>query len=110
MWLVYAAANRDPSVYGDPDDLRVDGVNGADHLAFGHGEHYCIGAGLARLEARIAVEAILDHLPELGLAPGFEPEWEDSFLLRGMRTLDLTFQPRSAAARAVAPGPDDVAG
>ncbi|MGF1595340.1 MAG: cytochrome P450 [Acidimicrobiales bacterium] len=94
VWPVYAAANRDPSVYGAPELLTVDGSNEADHLAFGHGEHYCIGAGLARLEARVAVEAILDHLPHLALAPGYEPSYEDSFLLRGLRTLDLTFDPR----------------
>jgi len=97
VWLVYAAANRDPAVYGRPEDLTVDGANGADHLAFGHGEHFCIGAGLARLQARVAVAAILDHLPDLAVADGYEPTYEDSFLLRGLRTLDLTFRPRSPA-------------
>lgn len=94
VWLVYAAANRDASVYGCPEDLAVDGSNDADHLAFGHGEHYCIGAGLARLEARVAVEAILDNLADLALAEGYEARFEDSFLLRGLRTLDVTFEPR----------------
>ncbi len=99
VWLVFAAANRDPTAHPDPDDLHLDlddeqdEVDRADHLAFGHGEHYCIGAGLARLEARVAVEAILDHLPDLALAPGWEPTWEDSYLLRGLRTLDLVFTP-----------------
>ena len=45
----------------------------------------------ARLEATVAVEAILDHLPNVCVAPGFEPVFEDSFILRGMRALPLTF-------------------
>lgn len=108
VWLVYAAANRDPAAYDRPDDLDLDrhlgpghdrgGGTAPDHLSFGHGEHYCIGAGLARLEARVAVEALLDQLPDLAIAPGHEPTYEDSFLLRGLRTLDLTFTPTGAAS------------
>ncbi len=101
VWLVYAAANRDPAAYPEPDDLDLDrhldpSARPADHLSFGHGEHYCIGAGLARLEARIATEALLDQLDDLAIAPDHEPTWEDSFLLRGLRTLDLTFTPAVA--------------
>jgi cytochrome P450 len=62
-----AGANRDPAVFADPDRFTVRRANSAKHLAFAHGPHFCLGAHLARLEARIAVEALLDLLPQLRL-------------------------------------------
>ena len=66
-----AAANRDPSVFGDPDAFDVRRPNAARHLAFAHGPHFCIGAHLARLEARVAVETVLQRLPRLRLDPRY---------------------------------------
>ena len=51
IWLIFAAANRDPEMFSQPDTFSVDRENARAHLAFGHGEHFCIGAMLARLEA-----------------------------------------------------------
>lgn len=93
VWIVYAAANRDPANFECPHEIQPDRSNAAEHLAFGHGEHFCIGARLARLEAVVAVNAILDHLPNLRVSAGYTPTFEDSFILRGMRTLDLEFDP-----------------
>jgi cytochrome P450 len=66
-----AAANRDPEVFPGPDRFDVRRPNTARHLAFAHGPHFCIGAHLARLEARIATETLLDRLPRLRLDPRY---------------------------------------
>lgn len=60
-----AAANRDPAVFDDPSVFRVNRANAADHLAFSSGVHYCLGAGLARLEGSIALRTLSQRLPRL---------------------------------------------
>ena len=62
-----AGANRDPRIFNDPDTFQVRRPNATRHLAFAHGPHFCLGAHLARLEARIAVATLLDLLPQLRL-------------------------------------------
>jgi cytochrome P450 len=66
-----AAANRDPAVFADPDRYEVRRANASRHLAFAHGPHFCLGAHLARLEARVAIETLLDQLPALRLDDRF---------------------------------------
>ncbi|MFE6170647.1 cytochrome P450 [Streptomyces sp. NPDC056464] len=81
------AANRDAGRYAAPDafDIHRD-TRG--HLAFGHGIHYCLGAPLARLEARTALRSLLERAP--GLAPDGPPgEWLPGMLIRGMRSLPV---------------------
>ncbi|MFJ7076857.1 cytochrome P450 [Streptomyces sp. NPDC098781] len=81
------AANRDAARYAAPDtfDIRRD-TRG--HLAFGHGIHFCLGAPLARLEARTALRSLLDRAP--GLAPDGPPgEWLPGMLIRGVRSLPV---------------------
>jgi cytochrome P450 len=65
-----AGANRDPAVFPDPDRYDIGRPNSARHLAFARGPHFCLGAHLARLEATVAVAALLDGLPGLALDPG----------------------------------------
>jgi cytochrome P450 len=64
-----AGANRDPAVFPRPDRFDLRRPNAARHLAFAHGPHFCLGAHLARLEARTAVETLLARLPRLRLDP-----------------------------------------
>lgn len=86
----YAAAGRDPGVYG-PTAAAFD-IHRAtkDHLSFGHGAHHCIGAPLARLEAAIALPAVFTRFPNLRLAvPSEELDPVGSFVSNGHRTLPV---------------------
>lgn len=79
VMVIYAAANRDPKVFPNPDEFRPERrgatITGAKHVAHGRGIHYCIGAGWSRVAIRVGVEALMDRLPELRLADGFTPEF-----------------------------------
>ncbi|MFF8606059.1 cytochrome P450 [Streptomyces sp. NPDC015346] len=84
-----ASGDRDPARYPDADrfDLHRD-TRG--HLAFGHGIHYCLGAPLARLEARIAIRTLLERFPGLELDPeGGALDWLPGMLIRGVRRLPV---------------------
>jgi len=59
------AANRDPSVFPDPDSFNIDRPNLRKHLGFAYGPHSCLGLHLARLEARIGLETLFSRLPDL---------------------------------------------
>ena len=88
-FATYAAANRDPAVFTDPDrfDLDRDPLERKRHLGFGFGHHFCPGAPLSRLEARVAMSVLLDRLPELrldGPTTRIAP-----FLLWGRRTMPV---------------------
>lgn len=87
--LVFGAANRDPREFDDPE--RFDVTRKADrHLAFGHGLHYCLGASLARLEARVAFEELLKRIPEWTLVDD-EVNRFSSGLIRGCKTLSIEY-------------------
>jgi cytochrome P450 len=85
--LFIGAANRDPQRYPDPDILDVQRAD-VRHLAFAHGAHFCLGAPLARLEARIAIGALLERAPRLALTDE-SLVWRPNFALRGLVRLPL---------------------
>jgi len=89
--LCIGAANRDPERFEDPDRFDIE-RQGATHIAFGHGIHNCLGAPLAQLEAQIAFKAILRRWRTLGLAADSIQWLDHSFILRGVKTLPITFE------------------
>jgi len=93
-----SSANRDPGRFPAPDTLDI-GRNNASHLGFGHGPHYCLGAPLARLEARVAFETLLGRHPNLRLAVDRDVlAWAhgDGLVLRGLVSLPVILGPRPA--------------
>jgi cytochrome P450 len=85
--VVVAAANRDPAIFDEPDQLRLH-RGGPAPLAFGYGAHYCLGAALARLEATVALRRILARNPVLA-AP---PMWRDTPAIRGPLNVPMIFR------------------
>lgn len=86
--ILLGAANRDPDRFPDPDRLDI-GRDDDPLIAFGAGVHFCLGAPLARLEARTAIDSLVRTIPNLQLATD-EPEWRPSFVIRGLETLPVT--------------------
>ncbi len=82
------SANRDPAQWDRPDELDVTRPD-VFPASFGGGPHYCIGAALARLEGRVAFEALLDRFDELRLADSFEDRWHPNVAFRGLVQLPL---------------------
>jgi cytochrome P450 len=91
--LSWAAANHDGAVFDHGESFDVMRQNVKEHLAFGHGLHYCLGAPLARMEARICFERLFDRLGDIRLAPGFVIEPLDAPLFRGPKALQIEFDP-----------------
>ncbi len=92
-----ASANRDPRQFPDPDRLDVR-REPERHVAFAAGIHFCMGAWLARLEARIVIEAVLRRLPQLALTEA-EPRWKPMIFLRGLAALPVTWSADGGCTR-----------
>jgi cytochrome P450 len=89
--VVLAAANRDPARFADPDTLDLGRLDNQ-HLGYGHGIHYCLGAPLARMEGRIALATLLTRLPDIELAvDAAELRWRGGLIMRGLRKLPVSF-------------------
>jgi cytochrome P450 len=92
VFLLIAAANRDPARFPDPDTFDV-GREPNDHLSFGGGIHFCLGAPLSRLEGAIAIDAVLRRYSQIDLAdPAEKLEYRGSIALRGLRSLRLAVE------------------
>jgi cytochrome P450 len=87
--LLVASANRDPEQFPEPDRFDITRERPA-HLAFGYGIHFCVGASLSRLEAKIAFEELFRRLPPFSREPG-PLDWMPNSSLRGLRSLRLRF-------------------
>ncbi len=85
--ILYGSANRDERQFPNPDKFDMT-RDPPDHLGFGFGIHYCLGAPLARLEARVAMDALLRRFPHIQ-AREHRLEWIDSFVVRGPKALPL---------------------
>ena len=82
------SANRDAAKFADPDTLDVTRSPNP-QMAFGHGIHFCAGAALTRLEAPIALRALLDRFPNARLAEDFGERWHRNIAFRGLESLEL---------------------
>jgi cytochrome P450 len=85
--VAIGGANRDPGVFGQPDRLRIDRPNASRHLSFSLGIHHCLGAALARLEGRVAVEELTRRYPALEMAG--PPVRRPLLVLRGFESVPV---------------------
>jgi cytochrome P450 len=89
-FTILAAANRDPAQFENPDRFDIT-REPRDHVAFGEGIHFCIGAPLARMEGAIAIGAVLEKFPHLRIKdPNAEVTYKGSYFLRGINSLSMT--------------------
>lgn len=95
--MLYQSANRDPEHFDRPDEFDV-GRSPNDHLAFGIGNHFCLGIHLARLEVRAVFEAIAQRFPDMRVAPGAEPVYARANFVRGIESLPVVFTPAPGSA------------
>jgi cytochrome P450 len=108
VMMCFASAAHDPKYFQDPDDFLVDRENAELHLAFGKGAHLCLGAALGRLETRIVLELLVEHMPDLALVPGQDIAYSPNALFRGMQ--HLLVAPRGLEYLANHGDPTDIGG
>jgi cytochrome P450 len=95
VMALIGAANRDPRVFEDPDRFDARRTNARRNIAFGHGEHFCPGASLARTEARISFEQLLARLDDFRLVNPRALSYAKTFIIRGLNDLPVRFRRRS---------------
>lgn len=89
LWVMFGSGNRDERVFENPERFEPARPNLNESLAFGRGAHFCIGAPLARLEIRVLFEELARQLESVDFAPGTTLEYEPSFILRGLKALEI---------------------
>lgn len=98
LMVRFAAANRDPARFPDPDRFDVTRANARSHLAFGRGIHMCVGNMLSRKELVVAFQELLDRVAHFALAPGAVPVVKPNMFLRGLSTLPVVLERRATVA------------
>ena len=89
LMLLWAAANRDPEIFADPETLRLDRRYPKRHMSFGRGAHFCIGAPLARLEARVIFEEVIARTRHIALSTSSPPVHARSIFVRRLTSLQV---------------------
>jgi cytochrome P450 len=95
--IFWGSANRDPEVFDDPDEFRIDRPKN-DHIAFGYGVHFCIGAPLARMEMRVVLEEVLRRMPDLRLDPNTSSRVNQALSVRDMASVPAIWRIRDPRA------------
>lgn len=91
--LLYPAANRDPRVFERPDEFDITRPTEPAHIAFGLGNHLCLGMSLARLEIRVLLEELMRTLPDIRIDPDRPPKRRPSSFIRGFESAHVVFTP-----------------
>jgi len=94
LLLLWGAANRDPAEFDHPDQIDLGRPTPRHHVGFGRGMHHCVGAPLARMEARVVLSALLERTGRIALDPGRAPTWVDSLMVRRHARLPVQLVPR----------------
>ncbi len=87
IFISLGSANRDPACFNEPDKYNPERDNANRHISFGHGVHFCLGARLARLEAQIALESLVEQMPTLRLVKNQTPSFAPNITFRGPSAL-----------------------
>jgi cytochrome P450 len=95
VMMLYQSANRDADAFDAPDEFRVDREPN-NHVGFGVGPHFCLGANLARLEIRIVFEEIAKRFPDMRIKPGTSPVYGHSMLVHGIESLPVVYTPEGS--------------
>jgi cytochrome P450 len=94
LWVMYGSADHDDRLFDDPEEFRPDRPGLSNHIAFGHGIHFCLGAALARIEAVTALRVLATHIDTISVVDHDALRYGSSFILRGLEhlELDLTYR------------------
>jgi cytochrome P450 len=92
VMILIASANRDSALFDSPDEFDIHRANNKQHLSFGYGPHFCIGAALARLEMKIALEEMLSRFTRVQCPEPRDLEWTGTLATRAVRYLPVSFE------------------